>query len=337
MKPLSIKDIAKIAKVAPSTVSFVINGKAKEMRISDELSRKILKIVHDTGYVPNKSAVTLRTGKTFVIGLIVEDISNNFFATLAKSIEDSAYKAGYNVLYGSTENNDEKGSALIRILNEQVDGFLITPSKGMKTAILQLKKSRKPVVLLDRYFSDVDLPHVLVNNERAVEEGVDLLVRRGYKKLAFVVTALDMVHMKERLRAFENRLKTISEFHPHLVLKLPYDTSEQAYEHEIKKFLLANPSIDAIFFATNYLAIKGLRVIQQLKWRIPDRISVLSFDDHEFFKLYTPSITAIDQPIIDLANKSVDVLISEMSEAPGVNSQQPHLFLDANLILRSSV
>src|SRR5687768_5333412 len=160
MNNLSIKDIARLAGVAPSTVSFVINGKEKEGRISAQLAAKIKKIIQKTGYQPNRSAVSLRTGKTNMIGLIVEDISNSFFSQLAKSIEDMAYKIGYKVVYCSTENDDKKGAELIQMLHKQVDGFIITPSKGMKQVVLKLKKNKKPVVLIDRYFPGVNIPYV---------------------------------------------------------------------------------------------------------------------------------------------------------------------------------
>src|SRR5919112_3360214 len=107
MKRVSIKDIAKQVGVVPSTVSFVLNGKAKEMRISDELAEKIKAVVKEKGYQPNHTAVSLRTGRTKILGLIVEDISNVFFATLAKIIEDEVYAMGYKILYCSTENNDQ--------------------------------------------------------------------------------------------------------------------------------------------------------------------------------------------------------------------------------------
>src|SRR5262245_60186829 len=123
---VTIRDIAKKAGVAPSTVSAVLNGKAKESRISEQMAGRIRLIASDMDYRPNYTAVSLRTGKTHVLGLIVEDISNVFFATLAKIIEEEADQIGYKVLYCSTENNEEKASERIRIFNQrQVDGFLI--------------------------------------------------------------------------------------------------------------------------------------------------------------------------------------------------------------------
>lgn len=335
MSPLSIKDIAKLAGVAPSTVSFVINGKEKEMRISDDLAEKVRKIIIETGYVPNKSAVSLRTGKTHVIGLIVEDISNAFFSILAKSIEDIAYKVGYRVVYCSTENDDKKGAELIKMLHKQVDGFIITPTSGMQDEIVKLKKAKKPLVLLDRYFIDANVPAVLVDNKGSIEKGVDLLLKNGYKNVAFVITALDQIQMNDRLNAFQSCMTKFSLSKPRYILKLPFSIKEGAYEKEIELFLEKNPEIDAIFFATNYLSIGGLKALRKLDWDIPGRVGVLSFDDHEIFKLHIPSITAIDQPIAAIASRGIQILTTQMKDAAEPNGQT--ILLEASLIRRNSL
>ncbi len=336
MKQLSIKDIARIAGVVPSTVSFVINGKEKEMRISDALAKKIRKIIKETGYMPNKSAVSLRTGKTQVIGLIVEDISNVFFSRLAKQIEDQAHTVGYRVVYCSTENDDKKGGELIRMLYKQVDGFIITPSSGMREDILELKNARKPVVLLDRYFAGANLPSVLVDNKASIEKGVELLVKKGYKRIAFVVTALEQVQMQDRLTAFREAIKKQGSGKTKYILKLPFSTKEDAYEEGIETFLKKNPDIDAVFFATNYLAIDGLKALQKLNRRIPEKVGVLSFDDHDIFKLYTPAISAINQPIAEIAKKGIEMLKAQMTSGKNVGSGR-NLLLPAELIIRKSV
>jgi LacI family transcriptional regulator len=335
MKQLSIKDIARIAGVVPSTVSFVINGKEKEMRISEEMAKKIRKIIKETGYVPNRSAASLRTGKTHVIGLIVEDISNTFFASLAKAIEDIAYQVGYRLVYCSTENDDKKGAELIRMLHKQVDGFIVTPTSGMKEEVLKLKKAKKPVVLLDRYFTDVDIPSVLVDNKNGIQSGVQLLVEKGYKKIAFIVTALEQMQMQDRLNAFKTSARGHRLLFPELILELPFAAEEDAYESGIKDFLTRHQQVDAIFFATNYLAIQGLKVLQELKWKIPSRVAVLSFDDHEIFKLYTPAITSISQPISAIAREGIENLRLQMNaqKVPAVKE----LLLPSELIVRKSV
>lgn len=335
MKQLSIKDIARLAGVVPSTVSFVINGKEKEMRISEEMAKKIRKIIKETGYVPNRSAASLRTGKTHVIGLIVEDISNRFFASLAKAIEDIAYQVGYRLVYCSTENDDKKGTELIRMLHKQVDGFIVTPTTGMKEEMIKLKKAKKPVVLLDRYFTDVDIPSVLVDNKKGIQSGVELLAGKGYQKIAFIITALEQMQMKDRLNAFKESAKAHELLFPELILELPFAAEEDAYEKGIKEFLTQHHHVDAIFFATNYLAIQGLKVLQELKWKIPSRVGVLSFDDHEIFKLYTPAITSISQPIAAIAREGIENLRLQMNaqKVPAVKE----LLLPSALIVRKSV
>lgn len=335
MKQLSIKDIAKLAGVVPSTVSFVINGKEKQMRISEEMATRIRTIIKETGYVPNRSAASLRTGKTHVIGLIVEDISNVFFSLLAKAVEDVAYTAGYRVVYCSTENDDSKGLELIKMLYKQVDGFIITPTSGMREELIKLKKSKKPVVLLDRYFADVNIPYVLVNNKKSIEKGVQLLLEKQYKNIAFVVTALDQMQMQERLTAFKSCIKKYTGSQPKYILKLPFSNKEGDYEKGIKSYLQKHPSIDSIFFATNYLGIGGLKALQALNWRIPDRVGVLSFDDHDIYKLYSPSITAINQPIQEIAQRGIEILTAQMNYLS--DSLNHHVLLDAELIERDSL
>ncbi|MFT4092527.1 MAG: LacI family DNA-binding transcriptional regulator [Niabella sp.] len=336
MKQLSIKDIAKLAGVVPSTVSFVINGKEKEMRISEEMAKKIRKIIRETGYVPNRSAASLRTGRTHVIGLIVEDISNTFFSLLAKAIEDIAYKVGYRVVYCSTEDDDKKGSEQIRMLHKQVDGFIITPSSGMKEEVVKLQKAKKPVVLLDRYFDGVNIPYVMVDNKSSIKKGMELLLDKGYRNIAFVVTALDQTQMQDRLESFQLTAKKHGRYHAKLILKLPFSIEEDAYEAGIKKFLTAHPGIDAIFFATNYLGISGLKVLQELNWKIPERVAVLSFDDHAIFRLYNPSISAINQPITEIAKHGIQLLTEQIAGKPAEKMAMSTL-CEAALIIRESI
>lgn len=314
MKKISIKDIAIKAGVVPSTVSFVINGKDKEMRISQALTDKIKAIIEETGYYPNHTAVSLRTGKTNIIGLIVEDISNVFFSTLAKTIEDEAYKAGYKIVYCSTENNDLKGIELIKMLSrQQVDGFLITPSAGMVKEIKKLLVQNKPVVLMDRYFPELDIHYTIVDNYAGVKEGMEHLVSKGYKNIAFVTVDIGLIQMQQR----EMGYRQVLEKH-HLtpaydsVLKLSYSLKEEESIEKIKTFIKSYPQIDAIFFATNYLGIYGLQGLRQLKLSIPGDVAVICFDDHDIFKFYTPSITVVSQPIKEIAKTAVRLLVSQL-------------------------
>lgn len=335
MKKVSIKDIARQAGVVPSTVSFVLNGKAKEMRISHDLAEKIKALAKEANYQPNYTAVSLRTGRTKILGLIVEDISNVFFASLAKTIEDEAYALGYKIVYCSTENNDEKGSELIRMLShQQVEGFLITPSKGMAAEVSNLLDHKKPVVLMDRYFKDLEVPYVLVDNQAGVKEGMAHLLQKGHQKIAFITVDLDQVQMKEREKAYKACMKG----HPYeenLILKLSYTVKPDAAVEQISAFLKGIPDLEAVFFATNYLGVYGLESIKALGWSIPDDLAVICFDDHDIFRLYTPGITIIKQPIKSIAVTAIQMLMKQFQHEK-LSKAELHVLKKPELIVRGS-
>ena len=334
MKRISIKDIAKKAGVVPSTVSFVINGKTKEMRISDELAEKVRAVIKETNYQPNHTAVSLRTGKSKIIGLIVEDISNVFFATLAKTIEDEAYALGYKIVYCSTENNDEKGSELIKMLtSQQVEGFLITPSSGMSGEVSRLLEDKKPVVLMDRYFTDVDVPYVLVDNKAGIKLGMKHLFSKGHKKIAFITVDLEQVQMQERELAYKACMQRKG--YDELVLKLSYTIKPEAAVEKIAAFITKTPDLDAVFFATNYLGVYGLESINNLKLKIPEDLAIICFDDHDIFRLFKPGITIIKQPIMDIAVTAIQLLMRQFQKEE-LTRKELHILKTPTLVVRAS-
>jgi LacI family transcriptional regulator len=337
MKRVSIKDIASKVGAAPSTVSFVLNGKAAEMRISERLAKNIKDTAESLGYQPNQIAVSLRTGKSKILGLIVENISNNFFATLARIIEDEAELFGYRVVYCSTENEFQKGSDLIRMLAQrQVDGYLITPSQGMEKDIENLLRVKKPIVLMDRYLPGIETPHVIVDNYAGITTGIKHLIKKGYKKLGFVTIDLPQVQMQRREEAYLSFIKQNKiEVSEKLILKLKYNYDQKEAIKLISNFIKKNQGLDAIFFATNYLGITGLESIKQLGLKIPEDIGVICFDDHDIFRLYPPGITSIEQPIEKIARMSVHLLMQQLGKY-NHRFKKLQMELSAHLIERGS-
>lgn len=335
MKRVSIKDIATKAGVVPSTVSFVLNGKAKEMRISDAVAEKVTAIANSEGYTPNHVAVSLRTGRSKLLGLIVEDISNPFFATLAKNIEEKANALGYRIVYCSTGNDSKKGNDLIAMLSHsQVDGFIITPLPGMERRIEKLKLQEKPVVFMDRYLPGINVSDVLLDNKEGVKLGVRHLLDKGYQRIGFVTVALEQVQMQQRKKAYEEILQ--EEGWPaerRFVLDLPYNYRPESAVQKIKHFVTGE-QLDAIFFSTNYLGILGIESITQLKLRIPNDLGVICFDDHDLFKLYPPGITTVQQPIQEMAHVAVDLLMEQLMAREILPLKHKHVA--AKLIIRGS-
>lgn len=334
---VSIKDIARAVGTSPSSVSFVLNGKGAQNRISESLADRIKSMAEQMGYTPNRVAISLRTGQSKTIGLIVENIANSFFSSLAKTIEDELRSFGYNVVYCSTENDASRGTALLKMLyDQQVDGYLITPTQGMQGEIKRLLAQGKPVVLIDRYLTEVECPYVLTDNYGGMQQATKYLIDGGYRTIGYINIDIDLIQMKERLAAFKETLLSAGlPFKKKQLLTLSYSDSREQSIENIKVHLQGAKDIDALIFATNYLGVYGLESIRALKLKIPDDIAVLCFDDNILFQLHFPRITAVEQPVTEIANKATKILLGQLGLTKKL--KQEKLQLPAKLIVRESV
>jgi len=343
MKKVSINDIARKAGVSVSTVSFVMNDKAVRMRISRAVIEKVEQVAREMGYRPNQLARGLRTGRTRTIGLIVENISNPFFSVLAKTIEDEAKKYDYKVVYCSTDNDDEKARDLIFMLSQrQVDGYIITPTPNLGEDIIRLQAENKPVILIDRYFPQYkEIPSVLVDNYSGVIHGMESLISSGHHKIALVTIQSDMAHMKDRIRAYYDALNAHQiPVNEQLLKMIPYNSDKEIALQEISDLFRRSPDqVDAVFFLTNYLGLLGMEVIKSLRIRVPDDMAVLCFDDNDVFRLYTPSISVIRQPIAEIGQKATEFLMEKLNYSK-TEEHTPEYFniqLASELVPRESV
>jgi LacI family transcriptional regulator len=336
MKNVSIRDIAGKVGVSTTTVSFVLNGKAKEKRISDELRDRILETARSMNYRPNQIARGLRTGQTHTFGLILEDISNPFFAHLARFVEDFADRSGYKVMFSSTENNDEKATSLIYLfLHRQMDGFIIIPTPGIEKEIASLAGDHRPVVLVDRFFPGLANFSVTVNNYKGARDGIDLMIRKGYRKIGLVTLDSEQMQMQERVRGYREALVGHGlDCADAAVLKIPYDMPHETIVERIKAFLKKEKHLTGLFFTTNYLGVAGLEAIRNLGKKIPQDIAVVSFDDNDLFRLGSPTVTVIAQPIREIGEKAVELLLRQINDK---HSEPVQLVLDAMIIERESV
>lgn len=322
MKPLSIKDIAKKANVSITTVSFILNGKAEKMRISQEMIAKVEAIIKELGFRPNQVARSLRTGNTKTIGLIVEDISNPFFASIARLIEDKAYKHGYKIIYSSTENNLEKAGGLIRMFkSRQVDAYIIAPMKGMENDIQDLLDAGTPVVLFDRHLSDLEVSNVLVDHVEGVCMAAESLVAKGKRNIAFVTVDVEVEEIKDRYAGYQRALMSHGVPPQGKLLKLiPFTHTAEETTAELIEFFNAHPEIDAVIFATNYLAVRGLFSFKQMGKKINDDFMVISYDDHDIFKLHSPTISAVDQPTEEIADQIITIILESLTSVAAFNA-----------------
>jgi len=331
-KVLSIIDIAKQLNVSQSTVSFILNGKSKEKRISEPTTQRVLKFVEEVGYKPNLLARSFRTGKTNIIGLMVESIANPFFSNLAGLIEENAYKNGYKILYCSTKNDPAKAKELLQMFKDRhIDGYIITPTEGIKEDIDKLVNAGESVILFDRCFEAGTHDYVIMDNLQCAYNAVTHLLAQGYKEIGFITINSLQSQMQERLHGYE---KAVDDNNlNHYVKEVGFHMDDNNVVEHIIDFLTRKKKLDAVIFATNYLGVSGLKAIKKMKLAIPSDIAVVCFDDNVTFELHSPSITTIAQPIEAMSVQLINILLDKMASKNIINHK---VTLPGTLIVRES-
>jgi LacI family transcriptional regulator len=333
-KKILIHDIAKHLEVSIATVSLVLNGKAKEKRISDVLAKRVLKYVEEVGYKPNQLAKSLRTGKTHVIGLVIEDIANPFFATLAALIEKKAMARGYRMLFCSTNNDVAKTRDLLTMFQERhVDGYILALPNGVEAEVRALVRSGKPLVLFDRLLPGVLANAVVVDGAMGMYEATQHLLQQGFRQIALLMPQLAQTQMTARAQGYNQALREAG-LTP-LVHEIPFPQESGPIVQDMLAFFEAHPACEAVLFATNYLGVYGLEALGRLGRRIPDEIAVISFDDNDLFRLYSPPITVVAQPLEALAEDAIGTLLASL-ENPTDTGRIVQLQLAPQLVVRSS-
>lgn len=334
-KKISIHDIAKELNLSATTISFVLNGKGDEKKISEDVRRKVSDYIKKVGYQPNMIAKSLRTGKSNIIGMLVEDISDPFFSGISRGIEAIAYNHKYKIFFASTENDTEKTKVLIKLFRErQVDGYIMAPPSGVEDEIKALMDDNVPVILFDRYLPSLNTSTVIIDNYSGSYQAVKHLLENGYSNIAFITLNSEQTQMHARLQGY---IKAVEDsLCDPIIAKLPYKSGYQAgTEKLIQEFIKEHEKVDAIIFATNYLAINGLKAIRDLGLAIPGDIAVIGFDDNTHFNLFSPSITAVAQPIEEIAQEVVQQLLNALSDERESKKRRT-VTLPVKLIVRDS-
>ncbi|RBQ11379.1 LacI family DNA-binding transcriptional regulator [Pedobacter miscanthi] len=311
-KKISIKDIAQRLNLSTTTVSFVINGKAKEKFISKEVTAKILNLVAEVGFRPNSFAKGLRTGKSKTIGFLVDHISDPFFSGIAHFLEEIAAKHGYKILFSSTGKEKTKFTELVEVFTERrVDGYIVATAVGMEEEVKKLVDSDVPIVLFDRYLPGIPADYVLVDNFASTYKATQHLFENGYHNCAFITTNTEEQQMTDRLEGYRDAVADHGgkEF----IFKIKYEGTGSIV-NAITSFLHAHPQIDAIIFAANYLTMEGLRALKKSNGKLRDDLALVSFDDFELLEFISPAITAIQQPMEKIAQHIMKLLLAKLAQ-----------------------
>jgi LacI family transcriptional regulator len=334
VKKTLLKDIAKEVGVSISLVSYVLNDQAVEKKVNKETAQRIRVAALDLNYRPNQIAKSLKTNKTLTIGLIVADINYRFTTGITRAIEAEAKKNNYTVIFGSSDEKRDKFADLVSALvNRQVDGLILVPVENSQPQIESLQRMNIPFVLLDRYFSGIKANIIALDNYKAAYESTEYMIKKGRKRIAFVNYKTSLEHLLERNRGYINALKDNGlEYDKNLLLEVRYQFLKKDIEAGINKVMNFNPVCDGIFFATDILTINGLKYFNHTNFKVPQDVSILSFDESESFELFYCPITYSKQPLEQMGKLAVNTLIDLI----GNNKVQNQFYLNSQLIIGKS-
>lgn len=312
MARTSIKDIAIALSVSNATVSLVINGKEKQGRVGYEMAEKIRAKAKELNYEPNNLARSLRNGRSETIGLIVADISNTFFATLAFHIQEYAEKLGYTIVITNTNEDTLKMGKMIQTLqSRQVDGFIIVPTQNGEEYISKLVKSKTPVVLLDRCFPAINTSHVMIDNYQTSYLATQHLIAMGCKNIALLTYQNKLHHMVERKRGYVEAAQKASVFKPKLIKEVSYENIAEDTAHAIND-LLKTKDLDGILFSTDSICVAGIKYMQQLDKDIFKKVNLMSFDRNEIFDFVNYDVHYMMQPLPEMGRMAIDMLMRQI-------------------------
>lgn len=315
MEKVSLKVIANQVGVSIATVSLVLNGKNKNGRVSAETSKKILDKAAELNYMPNSLAKGLRMGRSKSIGLIVADISNSFFGTLALHIQKYAEKEGYIVIIANTNEQLDEMEKMIRFLNaHQVDGLILVPAEDGETLVKKLIDAKIPLVLVDRNYPFIDVDSVTINNFEVSNIAVKELIKKGCENIAFITYKEKHHHIDERKRGYEVALKAEGIFKENNILEVRYEFLKTDIEKAISTLIRRNPKIDGYFFATNSISILSVKQLLKNNIDIFNDVKIMCFDENEAYHLLPYSLPYIKQPIEKMAKQSIESIVDQIEK-----------------------
>ncbi|MBI3748996.1 MAG: LacI family DNA-binding transcriptional regulator [Chloroflexi bacterium] len=327
----TIRDVARLAGVSTTTVSRVINGVEG---VSEARRRRVELAVADLDYVPNAVARHLRSKRTRTIAVVLSDITNPFFTTIARGIQDVAWPRGYAVTFANTDESETQERDYLRTLvQRQVDGVLLVPTGNAAEPYRLLRSQRIPVVLLDRHVSVRQLDEVRCDSEAGAYALVRHLIGLGHRRIAVVTGRRDISTSTDRVAGYERALASAE-----LPLDrdlIRYDSFSLAGGYRMLKSILAiEPRPTAVLATNNFIAFGALRALREAGIDVPGDMSLVTFDDLPEEWHDDPFLTVLAQPAYELGRQAAELLFERLET--GARGKRRVIVLPGAVIPRRS-
>lgn len=310
--PVNLVQVAQRARVATSTVSRTINQTGK---ISAATQEHVRRIMREMGYKPNRVARRLRAseGKCHLIGLIIPNIQNPFFADLARGVEDVAFKNNFAVLLCNYDEDFKKQQFYLDVMQaESVDGMIVSPLHESDRALTRIVAAGFSVVCVDRSISGTAVDKVVVDNQRGAFEAVSHLLEKGHRRIGIISGPINSSTGRERLAGYKAALAQAGiASEPGLIVHGDY---REESGRRLAEALLSRRPPTALFIANNQMLIGAIETIAAMSLRIPKDVAVVGFDDLPLASVFTPPLTIVRQPAYEVGRSAAELLLKRIEE-----------------------
>ncbi|MDZ7834871.1 MAG: catabolite control protein A [Alkalibacterium sp.] len=307
---ITIYDVAREAGVSMATVSRVVNGNPN---VKPTTRKKVLEVIDRLDYRPNAVARGLASKKTTTVGVIIPDVTNLYFSSLARGIDDIATMYKYNIILANSDKNEEKEVQVLNtLLAKQVDGVIFMGNKITDELRAEFSRSRTPVVLAGTVDPDAQVGSVNIDYEEATEEAVTMLVESGHKKVAFISESHDEpINGIYRLNGYKKALEKASlPFEDDLVLQseYTYKVGEAVYEQLVKA------GASAAVVADDELALGVLNAALDRGVSVPEDFEIITSNNSKLTAMSRPKMTTVEQPLYDIGAVAMRLLTKLMNK-----------------------
>ncbi|MBX5489920.1 MAG: LacI family DNA-binding transcriptional regulator [Chloroflexi bacterium] len=332
-----LRDLARQVGVHPSTVSRVLNGDP-DARLSPATRARILALARQTGYRPNRLARSLKTQRTHLLGVLVPDISNPFFAILLRAVERATGVAGYSVILCNTDDDSRHFVQHLRVLGEgHVDGLLVATARRGDPTLALLPTLGLPYVLVNRRGDGEAEPCVVSDDAAGGRLVAEHLVALGHRRIAHIAGPRDASSTATRLAAFRARLDELGvPLAESLVV--PGGLTEEAGERGMAALLALPPAErpTAVFAANDLVAVGAMAVARAAGLRLPEELSVVGYNDIPLAARLAPTLTTVRVPLAEMGQRASELLIRMLEPDRGHGDGASQVVLPVELVVRES-
>ncbi len=331
----NIYDVAKEAGVSIATVSYVINEKHN---MNAETVEKVNRAVKKLNYKLNRVARSLVVDATNVIGVVVSDISNPFFAPIVRGIEDTVGSKEYIVMVGNSDEDWMKAKRYIEtLITHRVDGIILSPTSNFEKLVSELETLNKPIVFVNRSSETFKCDTVESDNMLGAEIAVKHLLEMGHNKICSITGPLSVSTHLNRLDGYKNALRQWSvPIRKEYILTSPDHNEIDFACRSLPSVLAGEDRPTAIFAGSGRIGVSVLQVINEMNLKVPEDISLISFDETEWAPIIDPPLTTVRQKTYSMGQTAAKMLLDRIDAGETVRKPR-NIKLVPELIRRKSV